>query len=139
MKSLILKINKQLRSTQGETLVEAIVSILLLAILLTTIAAMINTSMRMTSNSMQEARLVQQGALNPAFLGETSSANIIELTITPLTLPININAKHDVQMFDSTAPEVPQNILAFYPVLNQFPPDEPGDPIEPDEPDVIVP
>ena len=124
MKSLIQRIKKSLCPAKGETLVEAIVSILILAIMMTIIVTMISTSMRLTANSMEEARAIQQGTLNPAFLGDLpAGADVTELKITSLSLfdalPDYVPAQHDVLVFDNDAFETNQNVVAFYPDLNQ--------------------
>jgi len=118
MKSLTLRVKKTLLKTKGETLVEAIVSILILTIMLTTIAAMISVSIRMTANSMVEARAVQQGMLNPAFLGDLpAGADITSVTISSFSA--GITAEHDALVFDNDAFETTQNIVAFYPDPSQ--------------------
>ena len=121
MKSLILRIKKVLRTNKGETLMEAIVSILLLAILLTTITAMIRSSLNMTANIMQEAQRVQEELINPAFLATIDPANLDadEVSFTFTASSIVMTASHDVLVFDNT-----DNISAFYPI----PIEDGGDP-----------
>ena len=64
MKFLIGKIKRLLYYKKGETLMEAIVSVLLLSILLVTVTAMIQTSRNVTANSMQRAQEFQEELFN---------------------------------------------------------------------------
>jgi len=116
MRSLIIKIKKKLRQKRGETLIEAIISILLLAILLTTVTAMIQTSLRMTSNSMREADDLQKNTYNPAILNtlpDLSSGTII-LKSQSTTV---VDTQHDIFVFED---EDINDILSFYPDTDQF-------------------
>jgi len=128
MKSLIRTLIKKLRYKNGETLVEAIVSILLLAILLTTVTAMISTSLRMTAKSMQDAVAMQEGLLNKAILGELPDPDLFPgalhkngLFTIGSTEPL-IFATHDIDVLETT-----ENIIAFYPIESTTP-DESIDP-----------
>jgi len=127
MKSLIRTLIKKLRCKNGETLVEAIVSILLLAILLATVTAMISTSLRMTANSMRDAVDIQEGLLNRAILGELPDPDLFpdashqRVTFTIGSTTPLISAVHNIDVLDTT-----ENIIAFYPF-------DPGSPGEPDE------
>ena len=118
MKSLMFKIKKRLRSNRGETLVEAIISILLLAILMTTVTLMIQTSLRLTANSMQDAERIQNETFNPAIFNNHGDDDLSDGTITFLYSyrpvgaldPIYGNAKHDIQIFEDL-----NNIVSLYP------------------------
>ena len=113
MKSLIYKINKTLCSHNGEMLIEAIISIMLLTILLTVVTTMISTSLRMTSNSMVDAKAVQEEMLNLAFSAQntgTSGTITIEAVDLPSYITVDINATHFVSIFENT-----ENIIAFFP------------------------
>ena len=122
MKSLIHRISNKLRSKKGETLVEAIISILLLTILLSTITAMISTSRRMTARSMETAREMQNETFNPAassnpdrFIpgGEISFSGEIETSDALIT--IDIASTHNISIFDD---DFNENIIAFSPELD---------------------
>jgi len=125
MKSLILKENNKLRSEKGETLIEAIVSILILAILLTTIVAMIGTSRRITANTMIEARGTQDGVMNPVTLASpdlyvsevlTLRSDLIVTDVYPvneLSHPVNV---FDSDLVDDDLENAAWNIVAFHPV-----------------------
>jgi len=63
-----MTIKTKLQSKKGETLIEAIISILLLTIMLTTITAMIGISQRMTANAMIRARNTQDRVINQIIL-----------------------------------------------------------------------
>jgi len=117
MKLLTTKVNETLKNRRGETLVEAIISILLLAILLTTITTMINTSRTMTANAMREAELVQQGAFNPVFLTEYDINNNgesieVEFGIT-IGTSIYIETSQSSVLYAGEGGN--SNIIAFYP------------------------
>jgi len=119
----MFNIKKRLRSNRGETLVEAIVSILLLAILMTTVTLMIQTSLRLTANSMQDAERVQNDLFNPAVWNtqEGLTPGQISFNYSPDSSSINadygifIDTKHDIQLFEDEF----NDIVAFYPDLAQ--------------------
>jgi len=69
MKKRILKIKRILRSNAGETIMESIASLLVLAILLMAVTMMIQTSLRMTAASNVSATESQAGTVNSAILG----------------------------------------------------------------------
>ena len=111
MKSLIGKIKRILHKQTGEILMEAIVSVLLLAILLVTITTMIQTSRNITANSMQEARQFQEEVLNPAVLASDEQDLVtgnIAFTFTPSTTPLTL--EHKIIILENNG-----NIVAFYP------------------------
>ena len=102
---------------------EAVISILLLVILLTTITAMIQTSRQTTARSMQIAETVQEVTFNDVFNTSHAGYEPGEVTFTSTAIIIRkgdpINAvSHDAFIFDN--PETadmntPTNIIAFYP------------------------
>ena len=114
MRSLIFGINNALRSKKGETLVEAIVSILLLTILLGTITAMIHTSLRLTANTMQEADGMQNDVFNPAIFDTQPNLSPGSLSFGTLSTTL-IDTQHDIYIFDNTG-----DMVSFYPDTGQF-------------------
>jgi len=111
MKSLIIRIKKALRSKRGEMLMEAIVSIILLVILLTTITAMIATSRRLTANSMVEAREMQEETLIPVTNAtHTGFEQDVTIEITAVDPSIDLEAEHTVSFFNNG-----QGLVAFFP------------------------
>ena len=120
MKSLILLIrsiiNRSLFQKRGETLVEGIISILLLAILMTTVTVMIQTSLRQTANSMEDAELLQNLTFNPAVLDD--HPNLPEGIIRFVLIidkddamdDITIEAQHDIRIYENI-----RSIVSFYP------------------------
>jgi Tfp pilus assembly protein PilV len=114
MKLLIGKIKQLKFQKKGETLMEAIVSVLLLSILLVTVTAMIQTSRNVTARSMQDAIALQEGRLNPV---ASASENIdpddldeVSITFTVPSMPLLfINATHNILLYDN------DNIVAFFP------------------------
>jgi len=117
MKSLIQSIKKTLCKKRGETLVEAIISILLLAILMTTVTVMIQTSLRLTANSMTEAEGIQNLTFNPAILDTfpdlPEGIITFEKLNTGLSLIqdiIDIEADHNIRIYEDIG-----HILSFYP------------------------
>ena len=111
MKLLMSMIKKRLCSKRGETLVEAIISILLLTILMTTVTAMIQTSLRMTVRSMDDARHLQESVFNQAVYGEftESSQGILLLSINDL----GIDIQHDIIINDDIEP-----LISFFPTTD---------------------
>ena len=108
MRSLIDKTKKALRSKRGETLVEAIASMLILAILLTSVAAMIQTALRMSGEAVRDAAENQE-AINNIILGHFDPANTRGAEIN-FTAP-GIVASHEIEIYvDTTA-----GIIAFIP------------------------
>jgi len=122
MKSLILLIQttkKRLRLRRGETLVEAIVSILLLAILLGTVTAMIQVSLNLTARALEEARELQNDTFNPAIFGthDDFDLGVVSLeVITGLeTITGFIETEHEIEVL-----EISEDIVSFIPVPDQF-------------------
>jgi len=112
MKPLIIRIFKKLRAKSGEMLIEAIVSIMLLTIMLTTITAMIAVSNRMTSNSMIQARTLQDETFNlialgthPDFDGALLEFSSEKFDTDDFKIPLNIEFLYDNP-----------GIIAFFPV-----------------------
>ena len=95
---------------------EAIVSILLLTILLTTITVMIQTSFRLTANAMREAEMMQEEIFNPATLDTHTifSSGIITFTFTNNDIEAS---KHDIHIYRDN---YNADIISFYPDANQL-------------------
>ena len=113
MKSLMCKVKIRLRSKRGETLVEAIVSILLLAILLGTVTAMIHVSLNLTARALEEATELQTNTFNPAIIGthEDFEPGVLSFeTATGL-----IETEHEIYVF-----EITEDIVSFIPDIEQF-------------------
>jgi len=106
MVSLIIRIKKIFHSNKGETLMEAIVSIILLTILLTTITAMISISQRMTANAIRQANNTQARAFNAIILKDDDIFNDAIISFTPalnsdLTfVDITSDISHSIKLFD---------------------------------------
>jgi len=99
MKISIQTIKKIFRSNKGETLVESIVSLLILSVLLLAVTTMIQTALRMTSASAQKARGMQEDTVNPVILADyRDSENDVAITFeaTAIEGEHNIEAKHNV-------------------------------------------
>lgn len=79
MKSWTAAIKNAMGNKRGETLVESVLSMLLLAILFTSVAAMITTALNMTKTSLASAA-IQQQAVNAALAGDYTTEQ--EVTIT---------------------------------------------------------
>jgi len=115
MKSLKYRIIRIFKQKRGETLVEAIVSILLLTILLTTITVMIQTSFRLTANAMREAEEMQELRFNPAFLNDFDEVDDLQLGKIVFSYintdeGIEINSEHVIFVYERNA-----DIISFYP------------------------
>jgi len=109
------KVKKRLHSKSGETLVEAIISILLLAILLGTVTAMIHVSLNLTARALEEATELQNDTFNPAIFGTHDDYEQGEITfVTPAT-STNIATNHDIYVF-----EIADDIVSFIPDIEQF-------------------
>jgi len=106
-------IKKRLRSKRGETLVEAIVSILLLAILMTTVTVMIQTSLRLTANSMREAEIMQELTFNPAFrdaIEQDLETGKLFFFYTEEDADWHIDALHEIRIYEDN-----YELISFYP------------------------
>ena len=120
------KIKNVLRSKKGETMMEAIVSIIILAILLTTITAMISTSRLITARSMQRAGEVQEDIFNKIAQGndldslEVSTSRFDDDGVVVFTLPSKIGTeeiRHNIRFFEDAGDNtnIPVNLVAFFP------------------------
>ena len=122
MKLLTDNIKKILRTGKGEALMEAIVSIMLLSILLTTITTMIMTSRRITANTMIEARRVQEDILNDVFVGndiDGSPAGFVDGEVTFWSGYFDTASNiitHQIIIFDDEGdPNIIPDIVSFFP------------------------
>ena len=112
MKSLIpdrMTIKKTIQSRKGESLMEAIVSLLILSILMTTIVSVIRFSMVMTGISIREATLTQNDMNNLRLEDLGASLSPVRLTFTSEDYS-QIEAFHNIEF------HAENNIVAFYPV-----------------------
>jgi len=107
-----MKLNKNLRDRRGETIMEAIVSLMILGILLTTLMTIVRFSMAITENAIEEAadaQVVYNVLINTEFSGTGGT-----ITFTPVTSPgapvFTINPSHAITI--STADP---DIIAFRP------------------------
>ena len=100
MKSWIDKIKKTLLSRRGESLIEAVASMLILVILIATVAGMIQTSLRITARAIGEARDVQE-EVNQLMLGNFADVgdNKFEIVFIP-SAGATITMTQDVDFTD---------------------------------------
>lgn len=100
MRILIRGIKKILRSQKGELLVESLVSLAILSILLTTVTAMVQFSLRVTYNTTQNAMAQQEDILNPIiwtdYDGSSPTVTAAKITFTETLVTDGIEAFHDV-------------------------------------------
>ena len=89
---------------------EAIISILLLAILMTTVTLMIQTSLRMTANSMREAEEIQNLTFNPAILDTHPDLPAGIIIFEMRNDYIDVEAQHDIRIYEDI-----EHIISFYP------------------------
>ena len=109
MKSLIhlkARIKRTLRSKNGESIMEAIVSLLVLGILMTTIVAVIRFSMVMTGNSIREATVAQE-SVNDMILTSAGEEREVIISINELDIEVSL-----ITLFYE---DTQRRILAFYP------------------------
>lgn len=95
MKTLIQRIKKTIRSNKGETIMEGIVSLLVLSILLLVVTTMIQTALRMTSVSIQNAK-ESQDVFNDVALSEYSDSESAEITFSFSFSGTSMSAAHDI-------------------------------------------
>lgn len=117
MKMWIQKTKKIIRSNKGETLVESIVSLLVLSILLFAVTTMIQTALRITSASTQTAKGIQD-TLNIVIRSEYSDSVPDQITFT--ASGFGISATHDIILNKDGG------IIAFAPPEAPAPPEEQG-------------
>jgi len=108
MRKMMVKI---FRSKRGESIMEALVSLLILGILMTTITSVIRFSMVMTGTSIRNA-VESQDVINDLMLErlaeyDTSTGMIIFTTVDNDSF--DIDASHSVTLYSE------DNIIAFYP------------------------
>jgi len=120
MKLLTDKIKKLFRLKKGETLVEAIISILLLTMLLVTVTAMIQTSRQITARLMRVADEMQVDFVNNAVSaqGFTENGEIIfrSSIIDSSHIGRENDVYHDIRIFDSD-----RDIISFIPLITPDP------------------
>jgi hypothetical protein len=110
METLIKKTKSILFQKNGESIMEAVVSMLILSMLLTTIVSIIRFSMVMTGNSISSA-LHEQEYFNDLVQDNYENSEQVEIIILSVDgeLPDGvINAKHDIEFNTS-------GDIAFFP------------------------
>jgi len=108
---LIAKIKKSLRSKRGESIVEAIVSFVILGMLLTTVFGIIRFSLVMSGDSISDAN-ADQAHVNELVLEDDSrwsAAVTAEIVFRSVDPALDIEAVHDIQLYDQ------DGMLAFIP------------------------
>jgi hypothetical protein len=103
MNTLISTIKKTLRSNSGETIIEAIASLLILTILFTTVTSIIQTSLRWTGDALRDAEIMQNYLNDIAienfpsvidghitFVLDLTSSNAPPISSAPITHPIEL-------------------------------------------------
>jgi hypothetical protein len=107
MKTWVSKIRGILRSDRGESIMEAVASMLILAILLATITSMIQTSLKWTGIYLQESRAMQD-IINPVRLGVYGVySETVEISFKADVT--KVEASHNVDFYDNNG------IIAFSP------------------------
>ena len=112
MKERFGKIIKRLRSNKGETIMECIASLLVLAILMVAVTTMIQASMRMTGIATQTAA-ARQTTAGAIMLGTHPASGGGTITFSSDTSPVQaangIGAEHPVTIYTE------DNISSFIP------------------------
>jgi hypothetical protein len=104
MKLSVSEFKKRLISNRGELIVETIVSFLVLAILISAVFLVIGRAMTLAGNSSREARISQEGEVNPSLLSnfEHSVPVVIEFWANGV-----LWASHDINFNTAHAPGDP--------------------------------
>lgn len=109
-------VKRILKSESGETIMEAVVSLLVFALLMLAVGTMIATSMRLTGNSNQRYRQLQASVKQ--IVEEDAAIYTINDKIT-FTVGVGTPAAKDyVQEIIATAED---NIVGFAPVVKAVP------------------
>jgi competence protein ComGC len=105
MKERFYKMREKLRSSKGETIMECIASLLILAILMVAVTTIIQASLKMTETSTVRAA-AQQVTMSDIMLGDYSNPG----SITFSNAAAGINVTHDVFFYnqDGTIAFTPQ-------------------------------
>jgi len=101
---MLQKVKKIIRSKSGESIMEALVSLLILGILMTTIVSIIRFSMVMTGSSISEARDMQDRMNAVIHEDYAMFGDVVQSTITITsvgTTPFSINVAQDVDIYSS--------------------------------------
>jgi len=107
MTGKFVRIKKILLSKRGETIMEALVSMLILGILLTTIVSVIRFSMALTGNAVNDAAASQE-IINDLIHENYPSGNTVELSFQSTTFDIDV--RHNVVLYST------DDVTAFSPV-----------------------
>jgi len=85
---------------------ESVASFLILSIVLAAITMMIQTSLKITATSTQNAGVMQEGTVNPVILSAYKKSEPVRVTFSNNA---GISATHDVTL------NTDEGIIAFYP------------------------
>lgn len=81
-------------STRGETILEGVVSLLLLSALILAVTMMVQSSFKMTSMFTQQSRQLQEDIINPIILSnEESGSNYSEYEETNINISYELDGK----------------------------------------------
>ena len=98
MKESLQRIKKNITDSKGETLMESIISLLILSVLLVAVATMIQAALGLTNSLTQRANSTQEDTINPVIL--TDYSNSITNSIIFFAEDGSISAAHDVLVFN---------------------------------------
>ena len=110
MRELICRIKKALDSKRGESIMEAVVSLLILGLLMTTIVTIIRFSLVMTGNSIINAGKTQEEINN---LIRDEYTNSVTTSIVFVSEDNTIIATHEIEF--NTPGDDDLDIITFYP------------------------
>jgi len=103
-------VKKSLSSKSGESIIEALVSLLILGMLMATIVSVIRFSMVMTGNTLADATAAQNEINNLKFDDYASNSGTFSSgALTLSNSAWNINAAHSIELYSDNG------IIAFYP------------------------
>ena len=99
------------KSNRGETVIESIISMIILSILLVSVAMILQTAIKMTERSLEMAESSQEGLANQLILDEYEEEDDdVDFNISAKDATIDIDATHKVTLNIAS-----DDIIAFYP------------------------
>ena len=114
MKTLRTKLKEIFGNNKGESLIESLVSVFVLALLVVTITGIVQVSLRMSNRAIENAETMQEDVFNP-LLGDELADDVICTIIFEFVDPSNPANTVNVTHADELRLVNEQGIWAFSP------------------------
>ena len=115
MKTLRIKLKEIFGNNKGESLIESIVSVFVLALLVLTITSIIQVSLRMSNRAIENAETMQVDVFNPLLGDELADDNMFTIIFTNPIFTVDVEHTDELRVVNV------EGIWAFSPLEDNTP------------------